>query len=107
MMVVEIHLLMPKIHMVPGILRTSEEENIIFGLYDSSKKKYLRARMKNKTTTMIVLALHKHNFSTSEENNIANVWPLNNNYIGFFSAPAQKKKKKLALSITTLAFLSA
>jgi hypothetical protein len=59
--------------MVPGILRTSEEENIIFGLYDWSKKKYLRARMKNKTTTMIVLALHKHNFSTSEENNIVNV----------------------------------
>jgi hypothetical protein len=81
--------------MVPGILRTSEEENIIFGFYDWSKKKYHRARMKNKTTTMIVIALHKHNFSTSEENKIANVWPLNNNYIVFlsFSTPAKKNKK--------------
>jgi hypothetical protein len=78
--------------MVPGILRTSEEENIIFGLYDWSKKKYLSARMKNKTTTKIVLALQKHNFSTSEENNIANVWPLNKNYICFYLFPHRPKK---------------
>jgi hypothetical protein len=43
-------------------------------------------------------ALHEHNFSTSEENNIANVWPMNNNYIGFFSFSTSAKKLKIKLS---------
>ncbi len=56
------------------------------------KEKISKSKDKNKTTTMIVLALHKHNFSTSEENNIANVWPLNNNYTVFFSFSTPAKK---------------